>query len=72
MKYGVNEKEIEYDIFFKLHKFIFVLVEICINHWLDQDPVVRPLVEQDSQSLQRLLPEIPLWVKSPDYERVCN
>lgn len=35
-----------------------------------KDPVIRPLVEQDSQSLQRLLPEIPLWVKNPDYDRV--
>ncbi|CAN6485287.1 unnamed protein product [Victoria cruziana] len=36
-----------------------------------KDPAVRPLVEHDSKSLQRMLPEIPLWVKNPDYERVC-
>ncbi|KAL6982666.1 Synaptotagmin-2 [Sarracenia purpurea var. burkii] len=35
-----------------------------------KDPVIRPLVEQDSQTLQRLLPEIPLWVKNPDFDRV--
>ncbi|KAK6939325.1 C2 domain [Dillenia turbinata] len=35
-----------------------------------KDPVIRPLVEQDSKSLQRLLPEIPQWVKNPDYDRV--
>ncbi|CAN6485284.1 unnamed protein product [Victoria cruziana] len=35
-----------------------------------KDPAVRPLVEHDSKSLQRMLPEIPLWVKNPDYERV--
>uniref|UniRef100_A0A5B6YH85 Putative synaptotagmin-2-like n=1 Tax=Davidia involucrata TaxID=16924 RepID=A0A5B6YH85_DAVIN len=35
-----------------------------------KDPVIRPLVEQDSQTLQRLLPEIPLWVKNPDYDRI--
>ncbi|CAK9139598.1 unnamed protein product [Ilex paraguariensis] len=35
-----------------------------------KDPVIRPLVEHDSQSLQRLLPEIPVWVKCPDYDRV--
>ncbi|OVA19601.1 C2 calcium-dependent membrane targeting [Macleaya cordata] len=35
-----------------------------------KDPVIRPLVEQDSKTLERLLPEIPLWVKNPDYERV--
>ncbi|KAF3786124.1 Synaptotagmin-2 [Nymphaea thermarum] len=33
-------------------------------------PTVRPLVEHDSKSLQHMLPEIPLWVKNPDYERV--
>ncbi|XP_022144263.1 synaptotagmin-2 [Momordica charantia] len=35
-----------------------------------KDPVVRPLVEQDSRSLSRMMPEIPLWVKNPDYDRV--
>lgn len=35
-----------------------------------KDPVIRPLVEQDSKSLQRLLPEIPFWVKCPDFDRV--
>ncbi|XP_057966487.1 synaptotagmin-2-like isoform X1 [Malania oleifera] len=35
-----------------------------------EDPVIHPLAEQDSQILQRLLPEIPLWVKNPDYDRI--
>ncbi|KAG6785656.1 hypothetical protein POTOM_007229 [Populus tomentosa] len=35
-----------------------------------KDPVLRPLIEQDSKTLQRLLPEIPQWVKNPDYDRV--
>ncbi|KAF9595191.1 hypothetical protein IFM89_037777 [Coptis chinensis] len=35
-----------------------------------KDPAIRPLVEQDSKTLQRILPEIPLWVKNPDYDRV--
>ncbi|XP_034675807.1 synaptotagmin-2 [Vitis riparia] len=35
-----------------------------------KDPIVRPLVEQDSKTLQRMLPEIPQWVKNPDYDRV--
>ncbi|KAF3434698.1 hypothetical protein FNV43_RR21783 [Rhamnella rubrinervis] len=35
-----------------------------------KDPVIRPLVEQDSETLQKMLPEIPLWVKNPDYDRV--
>ncbi|GAV56733.1 C2 domain-containing protein [Cephalotus follicularis] len=35
-----------------------------------KDPMIRPLVEQDTKSLQQLLPEIPLWVKNPDIDRV--
>ena len=37
-----------------------------------KDPVIRPLVEQDTKSLQRMLADIPLWVKNPDYDRVCS
>ncbi|KAL4616186.1 hypothetical protein ACB092_07G180500 [Castanea dentata] len=35
-----------------------------------EDPEIRPLVQHDSETLQRMLPEIPLWVKNPDYDRV--
>ncbi|KZV39724.1 synaptotagmin-2 [Dorcoceras hygrometricum] len=35
-----------------------------------KDPEIRPLTELDSKSLQQLLPEIPLWVKNPDYDRI--
>ncbi|KAL0438401.1 UNVERIFIED_CONTAM: Synaptotagmin-2 [Sesamum latifolium] len=35
-----------------------------------KDPEIRPLVEKDSKSLQQLLPEIPMWIKNPDYDRV--
>ncbi|KAJ6727257.1 EXTENDED SYNAPTOTAGMIN-RELATED [Salix purpurea] len=35
-----------------------------------QDPVVRPLDELDTDALLEILPDIPLWVKCPDYERV--
>ncbi|GKU90125.1 hypothetical protein SLEP1_g4165 [Rubroshorea leprosula] len=35
-----------------------------------EGPTICPLVEQDSQTLQRMLPEIPLWVKNPDFDRV--
>ncbi|GFP97547.1 synaptotagmin-1 [Phtheirospermum japonicum] len=35
-----------------------------------KDPDIRSLAEQDSKSLQRLLPEIPFWVKNPDYDRM--
>ncbi|KAJ6690457.1 hypothetical protein OIU85_006696 [Salix viminalis] len=37
-----------------------------------KDPVVRPLDELDTDALLEILPDIPLWVKCPDYERaVC-
>ncbi|KAI4367718.1 hypothetical protein MLD38_023426 [Melastoma candidum] len=35
-----------------------------------EDPVILPLSEQETEALQRLLPEIPPWVKNPDYDRV--
>ncbi|KAH9311673.1 hypothetical protein KI387_026708, partial [Taxus chinensis] len=35
-----------------------------------KDPVIRPIGELDSKTLEGLLPEIPLWVKNPDYDRV--
>lgn len=35
-----------------------------------KDLVIRPLVERDTKGLQSLLPEIPQWVKNPDYDRV--
>nr|CAB3471224.1 unnamed protein product [Digitaria exilis] len=37
---------------------------------LHQDPVIRPLRDLDSKTLQTTIPAIPLWVKSPDYERI--
>ncbi|KAK2993119.1 hypothetical protein RJ640_021791 [Escallonia rubra] len=36
-----------------------------------EDPVVRPLYELDTTTLLDLMPEIPFWVKNPDYDRVC-
>ncbi|XP_023554765.1 synaptotagmin-2-like isoform X1 [Cucurbita pepo subsp. pepo] len=35
-----------------------------------EDHEIRPLVEEDTIRLQQMLPEIPLWVKCPDYDRV--
>ncbi|TQD71271.1 hypothetical protein C1H46_043188 [Malus baccata] len=35
-----------------------------------EDPVCRPLYDLDEFALQDLLPEIPLWVKNPNYHRV--
>ncbi|XP_022957140.1 synaptotagmin-3-like isoform X1 [Cucurbita moschata] len=46
--------------------FIFV----CSEPKDVKEPVTRPLCELDTISLQDLMPEIPLWVKTPDYDRV--
>ncbi|KAL8218257.1 hypothetical protein R6Q57_021630 [Mikania cordata] len=35
-----------------------------------EDPVIKPLSELDATSLLDLIPEIPLWLKNPDYDRV--
>jgi hypothetical protein len=35
-----------------------------------KDPIIKPIAELDTKTLQDLLPEIPLWVKNPDYDRV--
>ncbi|KAE8703154.1 Synaptotagmin-1 [Hibiscus syriacus] len=34
------------------------------------DPGIQPLVDEDPETLKKMLPEIPFWVKNPDYERV--
>ncbi|CAN1339192.1 SYT3 [Linum perenne] len=48
----------------------FIFVYSKPKHVEMQDPVVKPLVELDSDALENILPELPLWVKCPDYERV--
>lgn len=35
-----------------------------------KDPKIRPLVELDTKSLEQMLPEIPNWVKNPDFDRI--
>ncbi|KAK1416447.1 hypothetical protein QVD17_32238 [Tagetes erecta] len=35
-----------------------------------QTPEIRPLVDQDEPTLQRMFPEIPVWVKNPDHDRI--
>uniref|UniRef100_A0A0E0MK10 C2 domain-containing protein n=1 Tax=Oryza punctata TaxID=4537 RepID=A0A0E0MK10_ORYPU len=35
-----------------------------------KDPVIRPLVELDTKSLESMLPEVPHWVKNPDFDRI--
>ncbi|OIW21801.1 hypothetical protein TanjilG_10977 [Lupinus angustifolius] len=35
-----------------------------------KDPTIRPLAELDLKTLQQLLPEMPFWIKNPDYDRL--
>ncbi|KAL0347486.1 UNVERIFIED_CONTAM: Synaptotagmin-2 [Sesamum calycinum] len=35
-----------------------------------ENPEIRPLVEQTTEDLQKLIPEIPIWIKNPDYDRL--
>lgn len=42
-----------------------------LGFYLVQDPNIRPLSELEDADLRKLLPEIPQWVKCPDYDRVC-
>ncbi|PON67978.1 Synaptotagmin-like mitochondrial-lipid-binding domain containing protein [Trema orientale] len=35
-----------------------------------KDPVIRPLNELETSALEEIMPEIPMWVKTPDYDRV--
>lgn len=35
-----------------------------------KDPKIRPLVELDTKTLEQMLPEIPNWVKNPDFDRI--
>lgn len=45
------------------------LLEECFSHSL-QDPVIRPLSELDTDSLDEVITELPIWVKRSDYDRV--
>lgn len=46
-----------------------IFIKFCVLR-MSQDPEIRPLSEPDSETIQRMLPEMPLWVKNPDYDRV--
>ncbi|RZB79336.1 Synaptotagmin-1 isoform B [Glycine soja] len=35
-----------------------------------EDPEIKPLAEQEQETLQRMFPEIPLWIKNPDFDRL--
>ncbi|KAK6290281.1 hypothetical protein POUND7_001822 [Theobroma cacao] len=35
-----------------------------------KDPIIRPLHDLDTSSLLDILPEIPSWMKHPDYDRI--
>lgn len=37
-----------------------------------QDTEMKPLVELDNIPLYELLPDIPFWIKSPDFDRVSS
>ncbi|XP_061372465.1 synaptotagmin-2-like isoform X2 [Gastrolobium bilobum] len=46
--------------------FLFIYVQPShVN-----DPEIKPLVEEEAETLQRMIPEIPLWIKNPDFDRV--
>ncbi|KAI9128514.1 hypothetical protein K1719_001507 [Acacia pycnantha] len=35
-----------------------------------KDPEISPLAKQDEDTLQRIIHEIPIWMKNPDFDRV--
>ncbi|XP_027904826.1 synaptotagmin-2-like isoform X2 [Vigna unguiculata] len=38
-----------------------------------KDPKIKPLTEEDSETVDRMIPEIPLWIKNPDFDRaICK
>ncbi|XP_021289596.1 synaptotagmin-3-like isoform X3 [Herrania umbratica] len=37
-----------------------------------KDPIIRPLHDLDTSSLLDILPEIPSWMKHPDYDRLLD
>lgn len=58
----------------QVDSFFFWIVDTFGNLVLKclilQEPDARPICELGPNALFELLPEIPLWVKSPEYERV--
>ncbi|WCJ39865.1 Calcium-dependent lipid-binding (CaLB domain) family protein [Euphorbia peplus] len=46
----------------------FLFIYFQPNYVTDHE--IHPLTEEDSETLLRMLPQIPLWVKNPDYDRV--
>lgn len=48
------------------YNFLFLI----IFHDIFQEPKTRQLRDMDTKSFNEFLPEIPLWIKNPDYERV--
>ncbi|KAG2321124.1 hypothetical protein Bca52824_014337 [Brassica carinata] len=43
---------------------------LFIYHQSTDDPEIKPLVELDSETIAKMFPEIPLWVKNPDFDRI--
>ncbi|CAJ1972977.1 unnamed protein product [Sphenostylis stenocarpa] len=46
--------------------YLFIYVQPSVV----EDPEIKPLVDEDSEDIQRMFPEIPLWIKNPDFDRV--
>jgi hypothetical protein len=45
-------------------------LELFVAFIVLQEPLMTNLFKLDVPGIQELLPEIPLWVKSPDFEKV--
>ncbi|EFJ37409.1 hypothetical protein SELMODRAFT_403728 [Selaginella moellendorffii] len=58
---------------FNLHELQEHILDLLKNTKANFDPIIRSLQDVHTKSLQELLPEIPLWVKNPDYDRaICK
>jgi len=51
---------------------VSIVLVFHFDLWFRQDPEIKPLVAQEEETLQRMFPEIPLWIKSPDFDRVTE
>jgi hypothetical protein len=56
----------------KSNNYLIISCTILINLFIciEKDPEIKPLEEEDSEVLQRMMLEIPLWIKNPDFDRV--
>ncbi|KAK4385911.1 Synaptotagmin-3 [Sesamum angolense] len=54
----------------ELDSHLVSLLGFTSSFTLNQKKMLRPLCELDTVALEELMPEIPPWVKNPDYDRV--